>query len=92
MKPDDKTYIIQDNDDITMGKRKETFDILIEKGEDGYYIASVPSLPGCHTQAKSLDALMRRIQDAIKLYLEVRKDRIEIKSRFVGIQRIEVAI
>jgi predicted RNase H-like HicB family nuclease len=92
MKPDDKTYIIQDNDDITMGKRKETFDILIEKGEDGYYIASVPSLPGCHTQAKSLDALMRRIQDAIKLYLEVRKDRTEIKSRFVGIQRIEVAI
>lgn len=92
MKPDDKTYIIQDNDDITMGKRKETFDIFIEKGEDGYYIASVPSLPGCHTQAKSLDALMRRIQDAIKLYLEVCKDRSAIKSRFVGIQRIEVAI
>jgi len=92
MKPDDKTYIIHENDDITMGKKKETFDILIEKGEDGYYIASVPSLPGCHTQAKSLDALMRRIQDAIKLYLEVRKDRVAIGSRFVGIQRIEVAI
>ena len=92
MKPDDKTYIIQDNDDITMGKRKETFDILIEMEEDGYYIASVPSLPGCHTQAKSLDALRRRIQDAIKLYLEVRKDRVAIGSRFVGIQRIEVAI
>lgn len=92
MKPDDKTYIIQDCNDITMGKRKETFDILIEKGEDGYYIASVPSLPGCHTQAKSLDALMRRIREAIRLYLEVRKDRSVIKSRFVGIQRIEVAI
>jgi predicted RNase H-like HicB family nuclease len=92
MKPDGKTYLIQDYNDNIMGKRKRTFDILIEKGEDGYYIASVPSLPGCHTQAKSLDALMRRIQDAIRLYLEARKDRADIKSRFVGIQRIEVAL
>ncbi len=38
------------------------FSVIIEKDEDGYFIASVPSLRGCHTQAKSLDTLMRRIK------------------------------
>ncbi|MFQ6129848.1 MAG: type II toxin-antitoxin system HicB family antitoxin, partial [Candidatus Hadarchaeaceae archaeon] len=42
-----------------------------ERDEDGYYVASVPELPGCHTQAKTLDKLRRRIEEAIKLYLEV---------------------
>ena len=47
------------------------FDVIVERDEDGYYVASVPSLRGCHTQAKSLDQLMFRIQDAIELCLEV---------------------
>jgi len=37
---------------------KLKFGVLVEKDEDGYYVASVPSLPGCHTQARSLDELM----------------------------------
>ena len=47
------------------------FDVIIEKDEDGYYVASVPALRGCHTQAKSLDVLMKRAQEAIALCLEV---------------------
>ncbi|MDQ3580937.1 MAG: type II toxin-antitoxin system HicB family antitoxin, partial [Pseudomonadota bacterium] len=47
------------------------FDVIIERDEEGYFIASVPSLPGCHTQAKSLDVLMQRIREAIELCLEV---------------------
>jgi predicted RNase H-like HicB family nuclease len=39
---------------------RREFNVLIERDEDGYYVASVPALRGCHTQAKSLDALMRR--------------------------------
>ena len=46
------------------------YTVAIERDEDGYYVASVPALPGCHTQAKSLDQLMGRIQEAIGLYLE----------------------
>ena len=46
---------------------------IIEKGEDGYYIGSVPALPGCHTQAKSLNALERNLEEAIDLYLEAKK-------------------
>jgi predicted RNase H-like HicB family nuclease len=46
------------------------FDIVVEKDSDGYFVASVPALPGCHTQARSLDELMVRVREAIELYLE----------------------
>lgn len=46
------------------------FNVVIEKDADGYFVASVPSLPGCHTQARSLDELMERIKEAIVLCLE----------------------
>jgi predicted RNase H-like HicB family nuclease len=45
------------------------FGVVVEKDEEGYYIASVPELPGCHTQAKTLDELTRRIREAIQAYL-----------------------
>jgi predicted RNase H-like HicB family nuclease len=45
--------------------------VVIERDKDGYYVASVPTLPGCHTQAESLDELERRIAEAIELHLEV---------------------
>lgn len=49
---------------------KRDFNVIIEKDEEGFYIASVPALKGCHTQAKSLDVLMERIKEAIELCLE----------------------
>lgn len=63
------------------------FDVVIEKDEDGYYVASVPALRGCHTQAKSLDVLMKRVQEAIELCLEVEEP---AKTRYVGVQRVSV--
>jgi predicted RNase H-like HicB family nuclease len=59
-----------------MIKIKIEFNVIIEKDEDGIYIGSVPELPGCHTQAKTLDQLQDRIKEAIELYLEVIKGRI----------------
>ena len=58
---------------LWMGKGEvmnREFSVIIEKDEDGYYVASVPTLRGCHTQAKSLDLLMERVQEAIELCLE----------------------
>ena len=52
-------------------KRQREFNVVIERDSEGYFVASVPSLPGCHTQAKTLDALMKRIREAIELCLEV---------------------
>jgi hypothetical protein len=40
------------------------FGVLVEKDEDGYFVASVPELPGCHTQAKTLDEVMKRIKES----------------------------
>jgi predicted RNase H-like HicB family nuclease len=67
---------------------RREFNVLIEKDEDGYFIASVPALRGCHTQAKSLDVLMKRVQEAIELCLEVE---VPTTSEFVGVQRIVVS-
>ena len=53
--------------------RIEEFEILIEKGEDRYFIGSVPELPGCHTQAKSMKELGIRMKEAIELYLDERE-------------------
>lgn len=66
------------------------FNVIIEKDEDGFFVASVPELQGCHTQAKSLDTLMERIKEAIELCLEM-EDELP-KTEFVGVQRIAVAV
>ncbi len=50
-----------------MGRELE---IVVERDEEGFYVASVPALPGCHTQAKSLDELLERIREAVEVYLE----------------------
>ena len=64
------------------------FSVVIEKDKDGYFVASVPALRGCHTQAKSLDVLMKRVKEAIELCLEVEEP---ISNEFVGVQRVAVA-
>ncbi len=51
---------------------KRQFKVVIERDGKGYYVASVPELPGCHTQARSLDKVIPRIKEAIKLCLENR--------------------
>ena len=48
-----------------------TYTVVVEQGEDGYLISEVLGLPGCHTQAKSHDELMKRTREAIKVYVQV---------------------
>lgn len=65
------------------------FTVLIERDQDGYYVAEVPELKGCHTQARSLDELMERTREAILLYLEVETEALS-GLEFVGLQRVTV--
>jgi len=51
-------------------KRKRKFTVVIERDEDGIYVATVPALRGCHTQAKTLDVLMKRMCEVIELCLD----------------------
>lgn len=68
---------------------KREFNVVIEKDAEGYFVASVPDLPGCHTQAKSLDKVLERVQEAISICLEDLGD-VPASSEFVGIQRVAV--
>ncbi len=64
------------------------FNIIIEQDEDGIFVSEVIELPGCHTQAKNLDELLKRTKEAISLYLKCKKP--ELNGRFFGLQQIEV--
>lgn len=67
-----------------------TFTVIIEKDKEGYFVGEVAELPGCHTQAKSLDELMERIKEAIELYLDVQGEALEKEVEFVGIKEITI--
>jgi predicted RNase H-like HicB family nuclease len=68
---------------------KKEFNVIIEKDEDGFYVATVPALKGCHTQAKSLDELMERTKEAIELCLKEEKG-ITYPFDFIGVQKITI--
>lgn len=70
---------------------QKEFNVIIEKDSEGYFVASVPALKGCHTQAKSLDELMNRTREAIELCLEVQTE-ITVVSDFIGVQKVSVEI
>ncbi|MBI4993664.1 type II toxin-antitoxin system HicB family antitoxin [Candidatus Wolfebacteria bacterium] len=83
-----------------MAKKLRQFKIIIEQDEDGYFVASVPALPGCFTQAKTLFELKKRIHEAISLCLEVAKNDRQYRASinefsyepsFVGLETIAVA-
>ena len=78
---------------------KQQFKVIVEQDEDGYLTATVPALPGCHTQAKTLLELKKRVREAIALCLSVAKEDPHYRSRvknfayeptFVGLELVEV--
>jgi predicted RNase H-like HicB family nuclease len=68
---------------------KKELNVIIERDSEGYYVASVAELHGCHTQAKSMDKLVERIREAIELCLEVQSQEYE-PLEFIGVQRVLV--
>ena len=68
---------------------KREFNAIIQQDAEGYFVATVPELRGCHTQAKSLDTLMKRVREAIELCLEVEGEERRV-GKFIGVQRVEV--
>jgi len=71
-------------------KSRRKFTVIIERDEDGYYVATVPALQGCHTQAKNLDTLMKRVREAVELCLEDNSNGASLE--LVGIQQISVGL
>jgi predicted RNase H-like HicB family nuclease len=76
-------------------QKKYNFPVIIEKDENDVYIATVPALRGCHTQAKSLTTLYKRIEEVVSLCLEVEKDVLKERissSKFIGVQNFEFSV
>ena len=69
--------------------RRREFSVVVNRDEEGFYVASVPELRGCHTQARSLDKLMERVREAIELCLEV-EGTSPSNTEFIGVQRVAV--
>ena len=68
------------------------YTVLIERDSDGFYVADVPELPGCHTQARSMNDLTKRIREAIKAYLGAtgaRRASQRQTTEFLGVQLVE---
>ena len=65
--------------------------VLFERDEDGYYVASVPSIPGCYTQGKTLEEAKKRIEEVIKLCLsESSEYSRSLQSGFIGIDIVTI--
>jgi predicted RNase H-like HicB family nuclease len=69
---------------------KRKFTVVIERDEEGWFVATVPAIRGCHTQAKNLDTLMKRIREAIQLCLEVEGAKNVDALELVGVQQVAV--
>tara|TARA_Y100000310_G_C20660086_1_gene804262 strand:+ start:281 stop:487 length:207 start_codon:yes stop_codon:yes gene_type:complete len=65
------------------------FNVVVEKDEEGWLISEVVGLPGCHTQAKTMEELVERTKEAIQSYLEVEKIS-EPSTKFIEVKQIEV--
>jgi predicted RNase H-like HicB family nuclease len=77
---------------ISTGMIGLKFAVVVEKDEEEYYVASVPELPGCHTQAKTLDELTTRIKEAIEVYLEAEGYKPKAGVELIGFQFVEVPV
>jgi len=65
------------------------YTVLIERDEDGIYVAKVPDIPGCYTQGKSVLEVMERVREAIQVCIEAEREEVR-PLQFVGLQQIEV--
>lgn len=68
----------------------QKYTLIIEKDEDGWLVSEVVELPGCHTQAKTMDQLIERTKEAIRAYLGDKERVPDLVQEFVGVQQIEV--
>ncbi len=70
--------------------KKYTFTVIVEKDEDGFYVAEVPDLKGCYTQGETLEEALENIKEVIEMCLEADQEVEHVNKEIVAIQKIEV--
>lgn len=68
------------------------FPVIIEKDADGFFVADCPDIAGCHTQGKTYEEVLERIEDAIKLNLEILKEEKSYIPRSQPVSFTQVAV
>jgi predicted RNase H-like HicB family nuclease len=48
----------------------KTYTVIYERDEEGWWVAEVPEVPGCHTQGRTIEQARERILDALSLYVD----------------------
>lgn len=67
------------------------FNVIFESDEDGYIVASVPSIPGCYTQGKTFEEAKKRIQQVIELCLDEEPGYADQQSSgFIGVDKVSI--
>ena len=72
---------------MAVSAQKREFHVIIERGEDGYYIGSVVELPGCHTQARTMKELDRRLKEVIELYVD--SEEVDF-TQFITVKKVKI--
>lgn len=68
------------------------FTVVIERDEDGRFLAICPALQGCYTEGETLEEAQELIRDAIRLHIEDRLERGEPISQEVSAQKMRIAV
>ena len=72
--------------------KRYRYSVIIEKDEDGVYIASCPAFPGCHAQGDTYEEAMENIKDAINLNIAARRDLGEPIPLETAIDEVEIHV
>ena len=72
--------------------REYEFTVVIERDEDGRFVAICPGLQGCYTEGESEEEALRLIEDAIRLHLEARLASDEPIYEEVGANKVRVTV
>jgi predicted RNase H-like HicB family nuclease len=71
-------------------RKNVEFTVIIERDEDGYYVAEVPDLKGCYTQGKTFEEVMKNIREVIEMCLKAEGARDFPKKELVAVQKIQL--
>lgn len=70
--------------------KNTSFTIYIEQDEDGVFIGTIPSVPSCYADGKTQKEMLKNLEQVLKLCLRNGDAKTISKTRFVGIQNLEV--
>ncbi|MBI4296243.1 MAG: type II toxin-antitoxin system HicB family antitoxin [Chloroflexi bacterium] len=68
------------------------FAVTLEEDEDSFIVASVPALPGCHSQGRTKEEAVANIREAIRGYLASMRKHGEPIPKITEVQEVEVAV